>query len=192
MAVGLEHSVVADYLRRLEAAAAPLPPARREELVAEIRGHVGDALAASGRDDEAAVREVLDRLGEPQDIVAAELEAEPAAPAAGGPQSAVGGYGMQPPRAVWGPVEVIAVVGLTIGAFVIPVVGPIVGLVCAIVSDRWTGREKVVAALWTVVSPLLILVAGVVFLFGARVETSGTVEQVDPMPAVSAPVAVTP
>lgn len=71
MPVGLDHPVVATFLARLEAAAAGLPPGRRAELVAELREHLGEALAGVDG-DEAAVRQVVERLGSPDDIVAAE------------------------------------------------------------------------------------------------------------------------
>ena len=108
-----------------------LPPGRRHELVAEIRSHVADALAAVG-DDEASVRGVLDRLGDREDIVAAEAEAVPSAQPVAPFQS-----GPVRPISAWGPLEIIAVVGLTIGAVVVP--GgrvPLVGLVCAWASAR--------------------------------------------------------
>ena len=63
--------LVQDYLRRLEQAAAPLPRSRRAELVAEIREHIDDALLEAGAADEVAVRNVLERLGPPEEIVAA-------------------------------------------------------------------------------------------------------------------------
>jgi uncharacterized membrane protein len=71
--------LVEDYLRRLEAAAiaAGLPPDRRAELVAEIREHVREALPDDDS-DETAVRNVLERLGPPEDIAADAAEAGPA------------------------------------------------------------------------------------------------------------------
>ena len=200
MAVGLEHPVVADYLRRLDVAGAALAPGRREELAGEIRGHICEALGAAGRDDEATVRGVLDRLGEPEDIVAAEQEAEQgpagvsggrpaggvavAGPVPGGPGSAVppaspawsgmpaGGY-PGPTASLWGPLEVMAVAGLTVGAFVLPVVGPVIGLVCAWLSERWTRREKVVATVWTCLAAVVVVVAGLaLFTAGATVSHS--------------------
>lgn len=218
MPVTSDHPLVADYLRRLDEAAAGLPAGRRGELVEEIRGHVADALLAAG-DDEPAVRGVLDRLGSPEEIVAAERE-DPAvnggvAPAGGilagtpgvagvgssalpipgaipgpihGPvpgaiPGSVPGAGAAPfsgpgrAESVWGPVEIFAVLGLTVGMFVVPVVGPIVGLVCAWVSTRWTRREKVVATAWTALAPLvMVLAAG--FLFAVRSESSSVVEPV--------------
>ena len=80
--------LVDDYLRRLEAAAAALPRERRAELVGEIEEHVEAALDEAG-DDEAAVRNVLERLGSPEEIAAA------AAAAAGG---ARGRGRSRPPR----------------------------------------------------------------------------------------------
>ena len=69
--------LVDDYLRRLKAAAADLPRERREELVEEIEAHVDEALGEAGADDETAVRDVLERLGSPEEIAAA---ARPPAP----------------------------------------------------------------------------------------------------------------
>jgi hypothetical protein len=91
--------LVEGYLRRLEAAAAHLPRERRRELVAEIEAHVGDAPAEAG-DDEAAVRNALERLGSPEEIAAA-----------AGPEPAA-----RPRR---GPLETIAPIVLLAGAGVI-------------------------------------------------------------------------
>jgi len=66
--------LVADYLGRLEAASANLPPDRRDELLDEIGHHIATARAAGAAIDEAAVRSLLDRLGPPEVIVAAALD----------------------------------------------------------------------------------------------------------------------
>jgi hypothetical protein len=62
--------LVADYLRRLQAALGRLPAGRRRQLVAEIAEHLGEARAGLDASDEIALREVLDRLGRPEDIAA--------------------------------------------------------------------------------------------------------------------------
>ena len=67
--------LIDDYLRRLEHAAAHMQRSRRTELVAEIRGHIETALSEEQASGEVAVRNVLDRLGPPEEIVEA---AEPA------------------------------------------------------------------------------------------------------------------
>ena len=66
--------LVDDYLRRLAAAASGLPPDRRAELIMEIREHVQEALREDPANDEAAVRNLLERLGPPEDIVSAALD----------------------------------------------------------------------------------------------------------------------
>jgi hypothetical protein len=58
--------LIGDYLRRLDHAAAHLPRTRRAELVADIRGHIDAALRQEQAVGEAAVRNVLDRLGPPE------------------------------------------------------------------------------------------------------------------------------
>ena len=68
--------LVDDYLGRLEQAARPLPRRQRDELVAEIRAHLDAGLEQTAT--EAEVRNLLDDLGEPADIVAA---AQPDSPA---------------------------------------------------------------------------------------------------------------
>ena len=79
--------LVDDYLRRLKAAAAGLPRERRDELVARSRSTSTPRCARPARDDEAAVRNVLERLGPPEEIAAA---ADPA------PRRSAGGS--RPPR----------------------------------------------------------------------------------------------
>ncbi len=45
----------------------------------------------------------------------------------------------------WGGLELAAVLLLSLGAFLLPVVGPVAGLVCAWSSTAWTTTEKWVA-----------------------------------------------
>lgn len=70
--------LVEDYLRHLEAVSAVLPEYRRAELLAEIREHLDEALRQVPAGDEAAVRSVLQRLGSPEEIVAAAADPMPA------------------------------------------------------------------------------------------------------------------
>ncbi len=67
--------LVDEYLRRLEAAAAGLPAGRRLELVSEIRGHLREALRQVPEGDQAGVRNALERLGAPEEVAAAALDA---------------------------------------------------------------------------------------------------------------------
>jgi hypothetical protein len=138
-----DEPLVRDYLGRLEAAAWPLAAGRRGELVGEVREHIDAALTEAGKTDEVTVRNVLERLGPPEEIVAAESDIE--APPESRTRSS----------SSWGAIEIIAVVLLTVGAFLIPFVGPIIGLVFVWASTRWTTREKLIATLIVVVILLL-------------------------------------
>jgi hypothetical protein len=71
--------LVDDYLRRLDAAASALPAHRRDELVSQIRDHLQEALRQVPAGDKAAVRNVLERLGPPEEIAAAATEPAPPA-----------------------------------------------------------------------------------------------------------------
>jgi uncharacterized membrane protein len=144
--------LIRDYLRRLDAAAVDLPPDRRGELASEVRDHIAAALEDAGSRDEVTVRNVLERLGPPEEIVSAEEEpavvtsgtsaAATAMPRAGG-QSSIGA------------VEIAALLLLTVGAFALPVVGPLVGLLLVWLSNAWTRRHKIIATV--IVLVLLIL-----------------------------------
>lgn len=112
-------ALVADYLRRLAAAAAALPPDRQTELVAEIQAHIAEALEAAGAAADVAVRNVLERLGSPEEIAAA---------AAGPPTG--------PPQAR-GKLEIAALLVLALGG-VLPIVGWAVGVVLVLASEAWS------------------------------------------------------
>jgi hypothetical protein len=169
-----ETSLVRDYLGRLHAAGWGLAPARRDELVAEVSEHIGEALRAehaAGNHGEAVVRNVLDRLGPPEEIVRAETDGQPygvggAAPTGYAPYgSAESPAGVATPYAsgsLWGPVEIFAVLLLSIGSFVLPVIGPIIGVVLVWVSARWTRPQKVMGSalgLLPAMLPVLVLFA---------------------------------
>ncbi|MGN6867244.1 MAG: HAAS signaling domain-containing protein [Solirubrobacteraceae bacterium] len=69
------HPLAAGYLDRLERAARRLPRAERRELLEDIGAHLAEATHAGMPDAEALT--VLDRLGDPEDIVEAQLPDEP-------------------------------------------------------------------------------------------------------------------
>ncbi|HEX4898746.1 MAG TPA: hypothetical protein VFV53_10350 [Candidatus Limnocylindrales bacterium] len=154
--------LVRDYIGRLEAASWPLPPDRRAELAGEVREHIETALAEAGRRDDVTVRNVLERLGRPEEIVATEVDAElPPTPWAGGrARVAV--------ESTWGAVEIAAIFFLTVGAFIAPGIGPALGLVLVWLSRRWTTREKMVATSIAVV----IFVLPIVLLLGTGARVS--------------------
>lgn len=82
------HALADRYLHRLREAARALPRAHQAELVAEIEAHIAAGLEEAGTD--AAVRNLLDDLGEPEEIVAAALPPRPPTPRRGRAALALG------------------------------------------------------------------------------------------------------
>jgi uncharacterized membrane protein len=156
-------AIVRDYLGRLEAAAWPLTADRRGELLVEVRDHIESALAEAGRRDEVTARNVLERLGAPEEIVAAEADA-------GGPTASTPPAIAPVQRSPWGLVEVGAVLFLTVGAIFLPIVGPIIGLVLVWLSSEWTTRQKTIATLIAIV----LLLLPVILLLGVGAGSSGS------------------
>jgi hypothetical protein len=116
------------YLHDLQEQLGDLPADRRQELLDEVTEHIVQARAALEPETEAAVRTVLERLGDPADIAA---EARERFGVTRGPAK---------PTTPW--LEVIALVLL-----VIPFLGWIVGVVLVWLSRLWTTREKLIGTL---------------------------------------------
>jgi uncharacterized membrane protein len=81
--VGSLDRIVEDYLAVLARASEGLPPGRREELISDLREHIAVARAEMQTPTEAAVRTVLDRLGDPVAIAEEARLAEPLTSPAG-------------------------------------------------------------------------------------------------------------
>jgi hypothetical protein len=118
--------LVDDYVKRLDAELGGLPRARRRELVQEISEHIAEARSGLASQNEAEIRTLLDRLGDPTDIGADARER----------------FGVRPRKRGW--LEVAALVLLLVGGVVLPVIGWFVGLVLLWVSDAWSGRDKLI------------------------------------------------
>jgi hypothetical protein len=117
--------IVAGYLARLEAALAPVPEARRVELLDEVREHIGEARTALADETDADILNILDRLGDPADVAAAEIGRAEPAPAAARRASR----------------------GLEIAALVLLLLFWPVGVVLLWMSDAWSTRDKVIGTL---------------------------------------------
>jgi uncharacterized membrane protein len=152
-------ALVSEYMGRLEAAAQPLPADRRGELVAEVRDHIESALAEADSRDEVTARNVLERLGAPEEIVAAETGGD-GSPAASPPAPPAVERG---PR--WGTLELAAILFLTVGAILLPVVGPLIGIVLVWLSTTWTTGQKWIASVIVVVL-LVVPVIGLLSVGG--------------------------
>lgn len=117
------------YLHELDQELRDLPPNRRRELLEEIREHIGSALDEAPSHEEAEVRNVLERLGEPAEIA----------------EEARQRFGVR--REEPGLRETLALILLPIGGVVVPVLGWIVGAILLITSRVWTSKEKAIGVL---------------------------------------------
>jgi HAAS len=165
-------TLVHDYLGTLDVAAADLPADRRIELVSDVRGHIELALASAGTTDEATVRAVLARLGSVEEIVAA--ESDPTRSLAVSPRAGTPLPGQAEPRRL--STEARALLLFTVGALVLPYIGPVAGLWVASGSHRWTMAQKRAAALMVIVLltvPAMLLLPAIVAGELTWVVTSG-------------------
>lgn len=139
MMTSTSHPLVADYLTRLRAAASRLPADEAAGLVADIEEHIA-AATATGLASEADIRNLLDRLGRPDDLVA-EIAPPPALPL---PTPASTRRVEAPAVTLLFVAEVFALtyIGVGVGAL-----AWIAGLILVAMSLRWSGAHKLRAAL---------------------------------------------
>lgn len=131
--------VVLDYLAALWAESDGLSPELRDELMTTVADYIALRRAAAP-DPIADPDQIVGRLGPPEALVAAVSRGRmpahlrlPAPP---------------PPRPVArvadrsGPADATAVALLMAGPFVLPVIGPLAGMVMVSASRRWSGASK--------------------------------------------------
>lgn len=144
--------IIAGYLARLEAALAPVPEVRRRELLDEVREHIAEARMALADETDADLLNILDRLGDPMDVAAAEIGRAESSP----PTS-------RPSRAM----EIAAIVLLLL-------FWP-VGVVLLWMSDKWTTRDKLIGTLAPPGGYLGILILGPILALGTFATACRTV-----------------
>lgn len=109
------------YLARLRVAAADLPSSVRDELIEDMRAHIAEARTREPAETDAAVMNILDRLGEPATVVADARER----------------LGIRPYRP--GFLEIAAVI-------LVPFFWPI-GVILLWISPAWKARDKIIGTL---------------------------------------------
>ena len=141
----VRNPLVEDYLARLRLAAARLPRAQRDDLVADLTAHLDAGAAEAG--SEAEIRNLLDAVGDPDQIVAEAMPA-PAVAAGSGPSGALAlGLGVL--------ALVLAGVGLLI--FSIP-------LAIAVIALGWRARQYARSVAGSAVLATSAFVLGVIAL----------------------------
>lgn len=138
MALGTGHPLVVRYLRALAVEARELPPQQGADLLADIEEHLG--LAVPANPTEAQVRNILDRLGTPSDLVQA--AGAPVTPPAPVPAVRSGG-------AVIELAAITALLVAELGSFlgVLAVLVWVSGLVLLTVARQWSLPQKVLGVL---------------------------------------------
>ena len=149
------------YLARLNTAASDLPKAVRQELADDVRAHITEARRRETEETDAAILNILDRLGEPAAVVAETRER-------------LGLRSMQPYRP--GVLEVFAVI-------LVPFFWP-VGVILLWMSPAWKMRDKVIGTLVPPGGYLGVLIIGAAFAVsvsggscGAATDSTGSVVQ---------------
>jgi hypothetical protein len=147
--------LAAIYLAQLEMEARQLPPDQAADMVADIREHI--AMATAGVGGEVQTREVLDRLGSPQALVAEALgnpTGTTGAPSAPSPLSDILATVARRvvPSTTWSSREtgaILSLIGAEVGAIVFPFafVAWLWGLRSVTTSRVWTSREKLLGGL---------------------------------------------
>jgi len=121
------HPLAAGYLERLRREARTLPRAGRADLLADIEAHLAEATSPAMSDAE--ILSVLDRLGDPAEIIDAQE-----------PRS------VNAPSARRGMHEWVAIFLLLFGGFAFGI-GWVCGLVLLWSSNAWRARDKVIGTL---------------------------------------------
>jgi uncharacterized membrane protein len=140
---GTRHHEVGEYLRRLQRSMGDVPAERREEILAEIEEHIAELLAENPAETEADVRNVLERVGDPEDIAAEARERFEIIPVTR----------FRRPRASW--TDIAAVTLLVLGSLMIVLLSRPEGMIVAWgaatvllwLSDVWSARDKILVTL---------------------------------------------
>ena len=119
---GEADNLVRRYLAQLDAALQGVDASRREEILAEVHGHIEEGRTGLDPDDAASVRTLLDRVGDP-----AAIAAEAGAPPPGSRR-----------WDAWAP-------WLIIFGFIASGLGWIAGVLILWTSPTWSRRDKLIA-----------------------------------------------
>jgi uncharacterized membrane protein len=123
--------LIEGYLARLRAAAADLPSSVRDELIEDMRAHIAEARSREPQESDATILNILDRLGEP-DAVVAEAGRRPEVFGSTQP-------GARPEPYQPGILEIASIV-------LLPFLWP-VGVILLWISPAWKLRDKIIGTL---------------------------------------------
>jgi hypothetical protein len=144
------HPLIERTSRDWQTPPASLPPGERNSLIDDIREHISVTLGEAEHVDETTIRNLLTRLGPPEEVIEAATggTASPAPPATPSDRPTRGGI-----------LEMAALVTLTLSLLIptpLSVLGWAAGVALASTSRIWSRREKLIAAVGI---PLPVLAA---------------------------------
>lgn len=162
-----------DWLERVEAAAAGLPADRREDLVDDLTEHL--AAADTPGLDEVGARAVLERLGSPEQVVAAAWQETPTPLADGGqlpdPRAAAAPAASSAPSgprrgSSLDPCVLVCLLGGAVLAWAYPPLALIglVGVGLLWFATGWTRRQRTTGTVMAVAVPVLLMLVALVVL----------------------------
>lgn len=147
----INHPLIVAYLESLTHAAEPLTPEQRDELRADLEEHIAVALAGRTNPSDQEVEAVLDRLGDPDTIVATSGEYEERVRKVSKWHSCA-------------PLILLPTSGLLLGfSLLLSGLTLMVGLVLLWTAPHWGTREKVTGTAAALIAPLGIALVGIVF-----------------------------
>ena len=149
----VEHPLTVAYLDAVAREAADLTPERRNELLADLTEHIAVAFAEQPPRDEAEVKAVLDRLGDPRTIVATAREGETIAPP-------VSKWNSLAPLILLPVAGLLGCVNLVLGG-----IAMIAGFVLLWAAPHWSRRDKIIGTAASL--PVPIALVGMAFTSAA-------------------------
>jgi uncharacterized membrane protein len=144
--------IISAYLARLGAALASVPAPRRQELTEELRAHIAEARSRLQTESDSDLLNILDRLGDPAEMAAAEIDPVESTPP-------------RPARSR----------ALEIAAIVLLLLFWPVGVVLLWMSDAWTTRQKLIGTLVPPGGYIGVLVLGPLLAWGTVAVACSTV-----------------
>lgn len=143
--------LVDGYLARLRIAATDLPSGLRDELIEDMRAHIAEARAREPDETDATILNILDRLGDPELLVAeARQRPTPVPSRQSSPWPGLYQSGI-----------------LEIGALVLLPFVWVIGVILLWVSPAWNTRDKVIGSIFSLGGyPGIFIIGGA---FGHRV-----------------------
>jgi uncharacterized membrane protein len=148
-------TILGGYRLRLKEELNGLPRARREEIIAEFDAHIRDARTAHAAETDADLLNLLDRLGDPSVIgTEARERFDVAEPASAGAR------------------EVIALLLLVVGPFIVPVVTWVLGAMLVWSSVAWSAREKRNSLAWSLIVIVVLTLIGLIFAIASSTGTT--------------------